>query len=192
MSRTTPVPTTARGTLRSAVAGLVVVTAAVLGPVLPRSASSSAAGPADGALPDGVTVFDDDHPGIAKLDPGLLGALREAARDAGDDVAFPVTSGWRSPAYQNELLREAIAKHGSAEEAARWVATADTSQHVSGDAVDIGSSAAQAWLSDHGAAYGVCRIYRNEPWHFEWRPEAVDRGCPPPYADPRQDPRMRR
>jgi hypothetical protein len=63
---------------------------------------------------------------------------------------------------------------------------------VSGDAVDIGPSAARAWLSQHGAEYGLCQIYRNEPWHYELRPEAIDDGCPPMYADPTHDPRMRR
>ena len=111
-------------------------------------------------------------------------------RAADDGVTFSVTSGWRSPEYQNRLLREAVFEYGSEEEAARWVATADTSPHVSGDAVDIGPSDAIAWLSRHGARYGLCQIYRNEPWHFELRPEAIDQGCPPLYADPTHDPRM--
>jgi hypothetical protein len=62
---------------------------------------------------------------------------------------------------------------------------------VSGDAVDIGSSGA-AWLAAHGTRYGLCQIYANEPWHYELRPEAIERGCPPTYADPTHDPRMRR
>jgi hypothetical protein len=61
---------------------------------------------------------------------------------------------------------------------------------VSGDAVDIGPSDATAWLSGHGAEYGLCQIYSNEPWHYELRPEAIDHGCPPMYADPTHDPRM--
>jgi zinc D-Ala-D-Ala carboxypeptidase len=149
-----------------------------------------APGESDGALPDGTTVFDDEIPGVAKLDSGLLGALRQAATDAaGDGVEFVVDSGWRSRAYQERLLKEAIAKYGSRAEAARWVATPNTSAHVSGDAVDIGPTDAAAWLSEHGAQYGLCRIYGNEPWHYELRPEAVDHGCPPMYADPTHDPR---
>ncbi|MCA9858135.1 MAG: M15 family metallopeptidase [Thermomicrobiales bacterium] len=145
----------------------------------------------DGLLPDGVTVFDNNYPGVTNLDPDLLRALRRAATDAADGgIAFYVTSGWRSPEYQNQLLHEAIAEYGSEEEAARWVATANTSAHVSGDAVDIGPSDAMAWLSEYGAAYGLCQIYGNEPWHFELRPEAIERGCPPMYADPTEDPRM--
>ncbi len=190
------------------VAGLLVVVAAIgaaLGHQLLASSSSTAASPidvlrgehrdalgeADGAVPDGTTVFDDEIPGVANLDPALLGALRQAATDAADDgVEFVVDSGWRSPEYQEQLLREAVSKYGSEAEAARWVATPDTSAHVSGDAVDIGPSEAAAWLSEHGAAYGLCQIYGNEPWHYELRPEAVDHGCPPMYADPTHDPRM--
>ena len=151
------------------------------------------AGEADGVVPDGVTVFDDEYPAVTRLDPSLLRALRRAATDAaGDGIEFSVDSGWRSPKYQEQLLREAVSKYGSEAEAARWVATPDTSAHVSGDAVDIGPSRATAWLSGHGAEYGLCQIYGNEPWHYELRPEAIDHGCPPMYADPTHDPRMRR
>jgi hypothetical protein len=199
---------------RIRVAGVLVVIAAIaaaLGHQLPASSSSTAASPidvlrgehrglrsehrgapgeADSAVPDGTTVFDDEIPGVANLDSDLLGALRQAATDAAyDGVEFFVDSGWRSPEYQEQLLHEAVSKYGSEEEAARWVATPNTSAHVSGDAVDIGPDAT-AWLSEHGAEYGLCRIYGNEPWHYERRPEAIDHGCPPMYADPTHDPRM--
>ena len=161
--------------------------------VPPRSEHGGALGEADGAVPDGTTVFDEEIPGVANLDAALLGALRQAATDAAaDGVEFSVDSGWRSPEYQEQLLHEAIVKYGSEEEAARWVATPDTSAHVSGDAVDIGPSDATAWLSEHGGGYGLCQIYGNEPWHYELRPEAIDHGCPPMYADPTHDPRMQR
>src|SRR4051794_6568862 len=99
---------------RLGVAGLVVVIAGiavVLGYQLPASSSSTAASPievprsehggalgeADGAVPDGTTVFDDEIPGVANLDPDLLGALRRASTDAAHDgVEFLVDSGWRS------------------------------------------------------------------------------------------------
>jgi len=152
---------------------------------------SGGLGIAGGEVPDGVTVFDDEYPAVANLDPALLGALRDAATQAArDGVEFVVSSGWRSPEYQEELLDEAVSKYGSREEAARWVATPNTSAHVSGDAVDIGSSDAQTWLSKDGAHYGLCQIYGNEPWHFELRPEAISLGCPARYADAAHDPRM--
>ena len=158
-----------------------------------RADRKGALGEAGGAVPDGVTVFDDKFPAVANLDPDLLEALRAAATDAADDgVEFYVNSGWRSAAYQNQLLREAISKYGSEEEAARWVATPETSPHVSADAVDIGHSDATAWLSKHGAEHGLCQIYRNEPWHYELRPQTPAHRCPGMYADPTHDPRMQR
>ena len=207
MTSTKPARTTNR---RILVAGLVVVIAAIaaaIGHQSPASSSSAvtspihvllrqhpgALGEADGAVPKGTTVFDDRVPGVTKLDPALLGAVRRAAADAADDaVRFVVNSGWRSPEYEEQLLREAVSKYGSEKEAARWVATPDTSPHVSGDAIDLGPSDATAWLSQHGARYGLCQIYSNEPWHYELRPEASDHGCPPMYADPAHDPRMQR
>jgi zinc D-Ala-D-Ala carboxypeptidase len=173
-------------------AGLIGVAASPIDILYGDRDPALSLGEADGAVPDGVTVFDDEYPAVANLDPALLGALRRAATDAaGDGVELFVTSGWRSPEYQEQLLREAVSEYGSEEEAARWVATADTSPHVSGDAVDIEHSDATGWLSEHGAEYGLCQIYSNEPWHYELRPEAVDGGCPPRYADPTHDPRMR-
>jgi zinc D-Ala-D-Ala carboxypeptidase len=157
----------------------------------PRSEHRGALGEADGAVPDGTTVFDEGVPGVTKLDPVLLGALRRAATDAAEDgVEFYVDSGWRSPEYQEHLLDEAISKYGSEAEATRWVATPNTSAHVSGNAVDIGPSRAAAWLSEHGAEDGLCQTYGNEPWHYELRREAGAHGCPPMYSDPTQDPRM--
>jgi D-alanyl-D-alanine carboxypeptidase len=203
-----PAQTTTRRIPRILVAGLLVVIAAIaaaLGYPLLASSSSTAASPsvvlrsvhhgalgeAGGAVPDGTTVFDDEIPGVAKLNPALLRALRQAATDAADnEVEFFVNSGWRSAEYQEQLLQEAVSKYGSEEAAARWVGTPNTSAHVSGDAVDIGPFDATAWLSKRGAKYGLCQIFSNEPWHYELRAEAFDHGCPPMYADPTHDPSM--
>jgi zinc D-Ala-D-Ala carboxypeptidase len=204
MRQTASARTRTRRPLGRASAVLIVVIAGIIGTLFHQSASSStplfgevlrsdqgAVTEADGALPDGVTVFDDDYPGVTNLDTDLLQVLRKAATDAAaDGVEFHVNSGWRSPKYQDQLLREAVSEYGSEQEAARWVASANTSEHVSGHAVDIGPFDATAWLSEHGAVYGLCQIYANESWHYELRPQATDRGCPPMYADPTQDPRL--
>jgi zinc D-Ala-D-Ala carboxypeptidase len=210
VSRRAPARTTTDRTPKILVAGLLVVIAAIIGALGYQSlapASSTAAAPvdvvrsehggalgeADGAVPDGTSVFDDQVPAVANLDPALLGALRRAATNAAENgVELVVDSGWRSPKYQERLLDEAVAEYGSEAEAARWVATPNTSAHVSGDAVDIGPVAATAWLSEHGAQYELCQIYSNEPWHFELRPDASVHGCPAMYADPTHDPRMQR
>ena len=170
----------------SATTGLVAKEPTKGPPAPPRDARAD-----DGRVADGVTVFNDDVAAVTDLDPDLLKALREAATDAASDgITLYVNSGWRSPTYQNQLLQDAISKYGSEAEAARWVATPETSPHVSGDAVDIGRIDATAWLSKHGAAYGLCQIYANEPWHYELRSGAESHGCPHMYADPTHDPRM--
>jgi LAS superfamily LD-carboxypeptidase LdcB len=154
------------------VAGLLIVIAAIaaLGYQRPASPASRGAGQLDSALADALS--------------------RAATGAAHDGVVLHITSGWRSPQHQDQLFQEAISKYGSAAEAARWVATPETSPHVSGDAVDLGPSGAAAWVSEHGAAYGLCQIYANEPWHYELRPQAIGQGCPAMYADPTHDPRM--
>lgn len=161
----------------------------------PPTGSVLAPSDADGVVRDGdqPTAFDVDRVAVGNLDAALLDALQRAAADAAaDGVSVLVNSGWRSAALQDTLLREAIDEYGSEEEARRWVATAETSAHVSGEAVDLGPLPALDWLSQRGWRYGLCQTYANESWHYELRPEAVDSGCPAPYADPTEDPRMQR
>jgi D-alanyl-D-alanine carboxypeptidase len=156
------------------------------------SAPPGALRPADGSIPHDAAAVEDEIAAADDLDAALSEALRRATSAAAvDGVTIQVTSGRRSPAHQQRLLDEAIAEHGSMEEAVRWVATPATSAHVSGDAVDVGGDRAIRWLSDRGHRYGLCQIYANEPWHFELRPAAADHGCPAMYPDPTHDPRMR-
>ena len=182
------------GVVQTAVVGLALSCVVALSLVLARVPGLVADDDgrwADGRLPDHVTAYDTRYPGVTRLSPDLLDALREASRAAGGrGIEIDVNSGWRSPAYQDQLLRQAVSSYGSADVAARWVATATTSPHVHGDAVDVGPSNAQAWLARHGVAYGLCRVYDNEPWHYELRADAVTGGCPPTYTDPTHDPRM--
>jgi len=91
---------------------LAVVIAAIVGTPGFQSVSSATSvggvlrgdhrgplGEADGLVPDGTSVFDDEIPAVANLEPGLLKALRRAATDAAKNaVEFQVNSGWRSPA----------------------------------------------------------------------------------------------
>ncbi len=112
--------------------------------------------------------YDVDDPTIGNLDADLLDAVQAAASDARDDgVPMSVTSGWRSREQQQRLFDEAVDEYGSEEEALRWVSTPDTSAHVTGDAVDLGPTDAMSWLSQHGAAYGLCQTFANEAWHYE-------------------------
>lgn len=103
-----------------------------------------------------------------ELDPELLARFHAAAEAAAaDGVAIRITSGLRSVEEQQRLVDEAVAEHGSAQEAARWVLPPELSGHVLGTAIDVGGADGMAWLAEHGAAYGLCQVYANEPWHFE-------------------------
>ncbi|MGN7949112.1 M15 family metallopeptidase [Microbacterium sp. 22215] len=198
--------TTLRRRRLTALIGTALLAAAITGSVVligqqslasasvPPTLSASSLTEADGVIRDegAVSVFD-ETPAVTNLDSDLLAAVRSAATAAeADGVRVHVNSGWRSAAYQQVLRQNAVAEYGSEEEAARWVATPENSEHVSGDAVDLGPVAAQDWLSRNGAEFGLCQIYANERWHFELRPAAVANGCPLMYDDPTADPRTQR
>src|SRR3954453_7521959 len=102
MTSSEPARTTTRRVRKILVAGLLVVSAAIAAALgyeqlasspstvtasssaaaspidAPRSEHRGAFGEADGAVPEGTTVFDDTVPGVANLDPALLSALRQA------------------------------------------------------------------------------------------------------------------
>ena len=108
------------------------------------------------------------YPAIANLAPPLLAALQAAANDAAvEGLEFGVNSAWRSPEYQQFLFDQAVAEHGSEQEARRWGQHAQESAHVTGDAVDLAPREVQQWLGQHGNRYGLCQAYVNEAWHFE-------------------------
>jgi D-alanyl-D-alanine carboxypeptidase len=138
------------------------------------------ADPGDGSLPggDALTPFDVADPAVGRLDPALLSAIQNAATAAGaDGVTITITSGWRSPDFQQRLLDNAVKTYGSYAAARRYVQTPQASKHVIGEAVDVGGPAADQWLIANGARFGLCRIYANELWHFELATDAAG-NCP--------------
>lgn len=150
----------------------LAISATILVTVLwaPLQSSAFSPGERDGAVDEDHPIsLDATHlPAISQLDSDLLAALRRAETDASaDGIRFDVTSGWRSRGYQQWLLEERIEEWGSEELAREYVATPESSHHVTGDAVDIAPLDAQIWLIDHGARYGLCQTYANERWHFE-------------------------
>jgi len=177
--------------------GIVLVLAAIvtLAVTLTFSSFATAVRPAGIFVPteaDGLiaaetplSVDDETHPALARLDPALLDALRaaQAAADA-DGIRFDITSGWRSVDLQRRLLADAVRTYGSEEAARQYVATPELSSHVTGQAVDIGTLDAQLWIIEHGREWGLCQTYANERWHFE---RATEPGgeCPEQKRDAR-------
>ncbi|APE17632.1 peptidase [Mycobacterium sp. WY10] len=176
----------AAGLLGAATTAVVLVGAAGSVTQTPRIAladnSVSVDPPAgDGSLADGqiLTPFDVQNPAVGRLDPRLLDAIQQAATAASaNGITMTVTSGWRSPEFQQRLLDNAVAQYGSLAAARQYVQTPGASKHVIGEAVDIGGVGADQWLMDNGARYGLCRIYANEVWHFELATDAAG-NCPP-------------
>lgn len=145
------------------------------------SAIGPPADPGDGSLPDGgtLTPFDVGDPAIARLDPQLSSAVQDAATAArADGVTMTITSGWRSPEFQQRLLDDAVHTYGSLAVAREYVETPTHSKHVIGEAVDVGGTGADQWLIANGARFGLCQIYANELWHFELATDAAG-VCPP-------------
>ncbi len=150
-------------------------------PVEPLSIGSAAVDTTGGWLPDGTMLspFESANPILSQMNPALLQAVQDAARaaqPAGIDIR--VTSGWRSPGFQQRLFDDAVQSYGSVAAAAQFVATPEVSQHVRGQAVDIGPTAADEWLIANGKQFGLCQIYANEIWHFELAVDAQG-NCPP-------------
>lgn len=146
----------------SGVFSSAVIPAAPTGPFSPTAEHGMIA---EGEV---VTLADEHLPAIARLNPDLSDAMREAEADAAvDALKFEVTSGWRSAEYQGWLLEEAVERYGSEQVARQFVETPEGSTHVTGDGIDIGPVDAQSWLIQNGFRYGICQTYANERWHFE-------------------------
>jgi D-alanyl-D-alanine carboxypeptidase len=150
---------------------------------LSLSAASSTHGPARTApVPEPPT-------GTATTG-GLTSGTRRAYRAAAaamhaDGIEITLSSGYRSPAEQEQLYQEAIAKYGSPEAARIWVLPPDESHHVRGIALDVAPREAAQWLDRHGVRYGLCRTMDWEWWHFEYGATWQRAGlCPPPRRRP--------
>jgi hypothetical protein len=108
----------------------------------------------------------------------FLAAQSEARKEG---INLVITSGFRTADRQEYLFKKAIAKYGSEKEASKWVLPPDKSHHPDGIALDInypGNPGDTKWLEVNGYKYGLCRVYKNEWWHFE-PVIAPGEKCPP-------------
>jgi D-alanyl-D-alanine carboxypeptidase len=91
-----------------------------------------------------------------------------------------LTSGYRDPGLQQRMFDEEVRRAGSPAAARMLVLPPAESKHVKGSALDVRPLEGARWLEDHGARYGLYRIYDNEWWHFEYHP---DIGTPPTTSE---------
>ena len=95
-------------------------------------------------------------------------AAKAAAKREG--VLLEITSGYRTLSRQKYLFDRAIKKYGSYKEAAKWVSPPEISHHPLGLAIDVNypkNPETAKWLEVNGYKFGLCRVFKNEWWHFE-------------------------
>ncbi|BCB75492.1 hypothetical protein GCM10022251_28870 [Phytohabitans flavus] len=121
---------------------------------------------------------------LAGLTPAARAAFEAARTEAlwRDGELLGLTSGYRDAGEQARLFAEAVHRMGSPKAARRWVLPAHESRHVAGTALDVRPTEGARWLERHGARHRLYRVYDNEWWHFEYRPDGAPRRLPHPGA----------
>ena len=99
------------------------------------------------------------------------------AKGKKSDIVVCLNDGKRSRAQQQAQFDAYVEQYGK-EVAEQLVLPPDRSAHVLGVAVDVQPAEAYQWLQSTKGSLGFCRIYDNEPWHFEYDPAFVSKGCP--------------
>lgn len=124
---------------------------------------------------------------VQRLTPEAAAGWRRMAGAAAEDgIALLIVSGYRSHAYQAELIRRKLAQGERLEEILRVNAPPGYSEHHSGLAVDVATpgcrplteefehSQAFAWLGANAGKFGFSLTYPRgnplgfiyEPWHW--------------------------
>jgi hypothetical protein len=93
-----------------------------------------------------------------------------------------LTDGYRDAHAQARLFADTVRRTGSLQLAVKWTLPPDESRHVAGTAVDVRPAEGARWLERYGARHHLYRVYDNEWWHFEYRPEGRPPRLPHPSA----------
>jgi D-alanyl-D-alanine carboxypeptidase len=143
----------------------------------PQAIVEEMPGPETGPVCPLDARYVDEQP--ERLPPDTLAAWQRLRAAAGEDgVQLCLNDGKRSRDQQARQFAEAVERFGDAELASRYVLQPDESMHVVGIAVDVQPLASAAWVERNGSAFGWCRRYENEPWHFEYDSAYLASGCP--------------
>jgi LAS superfamily LD-carboxypeptidase LdcB len=133
-------------------------------------------GPTSGTTCPVDKRYTDEQP-IGLRDDVLAAWQKVRAKATEQKVTLCLHDGKRSARQQQAQFDEYVGKYGTRELARQYVLPPEESMHVKGIAVDIQPLASAGWLERSAGAYGFCRRYENEPWHFEYDP-AYTKGCP--------------
>lgn len=157
-------------------------TTAAARPTRVPAANLTAPGPDNGPPCAVDPQYSDETP--TGLRPDVLAAwvaVKKYAKNQG--VALCLNDGKRSTAQQLALYADYVKQFGRAA-ADVYVLPPSKSAHVKGYAVDVQPAAAYQWLQTTRGARGWCRIYDNEPWHFEYSRGYQTAGCPARLPEP--------
>jgi hypothetical protein len=106
-----------------------------------------------------------------QIDKQLMNRFKAAQAAAKKDgQSIYIASGFRSLSRQTTLFAQAIKKYGTAAEATKWVLPPLVSHHPWGVAIDVNypdDPVGAGWLEINGSKFGLCRVFKNEWWHFE-------------------------
>jgi hypothetical protein len=106
-----------------------------------------------------------------QIDKQLMNRFKAAQAAAKKDgQSIYIASGFRTLSRQTTLFAQAIKKYGTAAEASKWVAPPLVSHHPWGVAIDVNypdDPVGAGWLEINGSKFGLCRVFKNEWWHFE-------------------------
>lgn len=119
---------------------------------------------------------------------GLTPATRAAFEAARTEALWRhgeligLTDGYRDAHVQARLFAEMVHRTGSIKLALQRILPPHESRHVTGTALDVRPTEGARWLERYGARHHLYRVYDNEWWHFEYRPDGVPTRLPHPSA----------
>jgi D-alanyl-D-alanine carboxypeptidase len=93
-----------------------------------------------------------------------------------------LTDGYRDAHAQARLFADTVRSAGSPGLAMKWALPPHESRHVAGTALDVRPAEGARWLERHGSRHHLYRVYDNEWWHFEYRPDGRPPRLPHPGA----------
>jgi zinc D-Ala-D-Ala carboxypeptidase len=121
---------------------------------------------------------------LAGLTPATRAAFEAARTEAlwrhGELIGL--TDGYRDAHAQARLFADTVRRAGSAGLAMKWTLPPHESRHVAGTAVDVRPVEGARWLERYGWRHHLYRVYDNEWWHFEFRPDGRPPRLPHPTA----------
>jgi zinc D-Ala-D-Ala carboxypeptidase len=93
-----------------------------------------------------------------------------------------LTDGYRDEHAQARLFAGTVRRAGSPGLAMKWALPPHESRHVAGTALDVRPIEGARWLERFGSRHHLYRVYDNEWWHFEYRPDGRPPRLPHPSA----------